>query len=257
MVDIRLDKKEDSYMDQHGNCIHFLGGGDCNVRIMIEGNDNIIELGKGLVVSDQLNLQIRGDRHHIKINENVKFIGDCIINFMNEGMNLQIGEACIFNGIEIDGFGNSFISIGAKCTFSSNNIIYCHPFSKVLIGEDSMMSKDIIIQTGDGHTIFDLDEGKNINTDSRNVVDGYLYEITLGNHVWVGRRVYILGGRTEIGEGAVLGAQSLLKGNYPNNVVIAGDPARVLRKNIAWSRRPATVNIADCAGYIKRTVDIK
>lgn len=255
MQDIRLDKFKDLYNDERGNTARFKGGGNPHVSICFEGDNNTVECEEHLMVSGQLDLIIRGDNNYIKIDRNVKFIGKCTVNFIHEGTNLRIGEACIINNIEIVGFGKSVISIGKKCTFARNNNIYCHPFSRVVIGEDVMTSYDVIMQTGDGHTIFDLKEGKNINTDIKNIIDGYMYEIILGNHVWVGRRVYILGGRTEIGEGSVLGAQSLVKGKFPNNVIIAGDPAKIIRKDIAWSRQSGTSDLSDCAGYVKYTIE--
>src|SRR5690606_37571054 len=54
-------------------------------------------------------------------------------------------------------------------------------------------------------------------------------------HVWLARRSVCLGG-TRIGAGSVVGFGSIVKGRFPNNVVIAGSPARVVRKDIAWER---------------------
>lgn len=52
--------------------------------------------------------------------------------------------------------------------------------------------------------------------------------ITIGNDVYVGINTTILLG-TKVGNRCIVGACSLLKGEYPDNSVIAGVPARVIQ----------------------------
>ena len=118
-----------------------------------------------------------------------------------------------------------------------------------------MTSFDAIFQTGDGHSIFNIENRQNINTNVGFMENGYLYELIIGEHVWIGRRDFLLGGRTTIGNGSIIGAQSLVKGKFANNVIIAGDPGKVIRKNVAWSRKSSTNNLEDCGAYIELTKD--
>lgn len=85
-----------------------------------------------------------------------------------------------------------------------------------------------------------------------------LYKIELGEHVWVGRRGLILGGMksTVIGDGSIVGAQSVVKGKFPNNVILAGTSAKIIKKDIAWSRKNMTDNMEDCNGYTENTKEI-
>lgn len=53
--------------------------------------------------------------------------------------------------------------------------------------------------------------------------------ITIGNHVWLGANVTILPGIT-LGNNVVVGAGSVVTKSYPDNVILVGNPARVLRK---------------------------
>ena len=41
---------------------------------------------------------------------------------------------------------------------------------------------------------------------------------------------------TSIGDGSIIGARSVVKKAFPNNCSIAGNPAKIVRKNVAWGR---------------------
>ena len=51
----------------------------------------------------------------------------------------------------------------------------------------------------------------------------------VGNNVWLGRNVAVLPGVT-IGDGAVIGVNSVVTRSVPPNSFAAGSPAKVLRK---------------------------
>lgn len=52
-------------------------------------------------------------------------------------------------------------------------------------------------------------------------------KVTIGEGVWIGFSSILLPGTT-IGDNCVIGAGSVLSGNYPNNSLIGGNPARVI-----------------------------
>ena len=54
-------------------------------------------------------------------------------------------------------------------------------------------------------------------------------EIKIGDNVWIGWNCTVLKG-VQIGENSVVAAGSVvLKGIYPNNSLIAGNPAKVIK----------------------------
>ena len=60
--------------------------------------------------------------------------------------------------------------------------------------------------------------------------------VSIGNRVWIGHDVSILPG-AKIGDGCVIGAKSLvLGGEYKPFNLLVGNPARVVRENVTWSR---------------------
>lgn len=52
--------------------------------------------------------------------------------------------------------------------------------------------------------------------------------IKIGNNVWVGNEVSILG--VTIGDGAVIGANSVVTHDVPENSMVAGVPAKIIKK---------------------------
>lgn len=53
--------------------------------------------------------------------------------------------------------------------------------------------------------------------------------VVIGNNVWIASDSTILPGIT-IGDGAIVGAGSVVTKNVPENTIVAGNPARVIRK---------------------------
>jgi acetyltransferase-like isoleucine patch superfamily enzyme len=59
--------------------------------------------------------------------------------------------------------------------------------------------------------------------------------VTLGDHVWLGRRSTLVAG-TKIANGSIAGTASVVSGVIPESVVVVGSPARIVRTNVTWSR---------------------
>lgn len=57
-------------------------------------------------------------------------------------------------------------------------------------------------------------------------------DITVGNDVWLGYRSAILAGVT-IGDGAIVGAYSVVTKDVPPYAIVAGNPARVIRRRFS------------------------
>jgi len=53
-------------------------------------------------------------------------------------------------------------------------------------------------------------------------------EVIIGKNVWIGEKVSILPG-VEIGENAIIGANSVVTKSIPANAVVGGNPARIIK----------------------------
>lgn len=69
--------------------------------------------------------------------------------------------------------------------------------------------------------------------------------ITLGNNVWIGGNATLLPG-VSLGDNVVVGAGSVVTRSFPENVVIAGNPARVIR----------TIEAAESEDHLKHLQEI-
>ncbi|TNE80899.1 MAG: acyltransferase [Bacteroidetes bacterium] len=134
----------------------------------------------------------------------------------------------VYNGLKILIEGNDcMLSIGDGTTIGQAVIQFGESNTRVEIGTDSMLSRNIRINTSDFHSIIDLGNGQRINP-PQNVI--------IGNHCWVGNGVYINKGAL-IGDNSVIAASSVItKGSFDNNSIIAGIPGKVVKRNITWVR---------------------
>lgn len=61
--------------------------------------------------------------------------------------------------------------------------------------------------------------------------------IRIASNCWIGAKATILDG-TSIGEGSVVAAGAVVKGDFPPHVILAGIPARVVKTLATSSDRP-------------------
>lgn len=166
------------------------------------------------------------------------------IEYPNHFINSKIYCLGDDNYVSISQTKHTFVDLFIKlCDFNKNrqviikeNVstgglkIRCHRNnSKVLIGSDCMFSWDVTLNAGDGHQVIDINDGRVVN-------DGNFCEI--GNHVWVGQKAIICK-NVKISDNSIVGAGSVVtKSPEQPNVVIAGNPAKVVKTGITWKRDP-------------------
>lgn len=157
-------------------------------RAFIKGRSHALFTKCNISVSGKNNVIAFGDMCQIR-NVHISICGDNNI--------IDLGELCYIDGISIcieD--SNNTISIGRHCYIHNHTEISAIEGTEIKIEEDCLFSSDIVVRTGDSHSIIDVKTKKRINS-SQN--------ITLGEHVWVGKRAMILKG-SNIGANSVVGA---------------------------------------------------
>jgi acetyltransferase-like isoleucine patch superfamily enzyme len=142
---------------------------------------------------------------------------------------IEIGERCIFlrdiRMTVIPGYQEyPRIKIGDRVIANTNCHISC--INKIEIGEDVLIASHVFI-TDHSHGTTESDELQ-IPPNQRELISSGPVEI--GPCVWIGEGVTILPG-TRIGRNSIVGANAVLKGEFPDNSIIVGTPARVLKRN--------------------------
>lgn len=137
---------------------------------------------------------------------------------------IVVGEACELNqGVELNPFGGS-IRLANRVWLGPYVVIYGH--GGVEVGEWTMVSMHATILSSN-HTIPAMDRCMRWDQD-------VLLPTKIGRDVWIGANAVILGGVT-IGDGAVVAAGAVVTKNVECGVVVAGNPARLLRRRDAGS----------------------
>ena len=91
--------------------------------------------------------------------------------------------------------------------------------SSITIGSSCDVSQDVLFITG-SHDIGGSERRAGASDQS--------LPIEVGDGSWIGARVTMLGGAS-IGKGVVVAASSLVRDVFPDNVLIAGTPAKIIR----------------------------
>ena len=109
------------------------------------------------------------------------------------------------------------LSVGDNSGVGVNSLISSH----VTIGNDVMMGPDCMIFTANhGMERTDIPMWRQNSSEPRPVV--------IGDDVWIGARVIILPG-VHIGDGAVIGAGSVVTKDVEPYSIVGGNPAKLIR----------------------------
>lgn len=211
--------------------INFIG---CNSTIIIGEKCDIdaeIESFEGMITIEKC-VKLEG-KVECKSHSNIVLKSNCDINaniLCGYNSKIQIGEKSSFSkNTYIYCLHNSYIDMENNNMFGYNAFLTCNFNGKIHLGEDCLISTNVSIICGDGHPIIDMNDNKLINGNQT---------VFIGNHVWIGTKASVLGG-SMIDDGSVIGANSLVKGEFRKNCIIAGCSAKVVRENITWERELA------------------
>ncbi len=188
-----------------GNQIDCQGSSLSSTRFEIWGNNNHIIIGPDCQFNN-VTFHIEGDDHLIEIGRGVAFNVAGSIWFEDDSCTLVIGE---------------------ESTFENVHLAVTEPNSTLIIGRDCMFSYDIDVRTGDSHSVI-------VNKDNKR--SNYAENISIGEHVWVAAHCVILKG-SRIGDNSIVGTRSVVTKSFPQEgVVVAGNPAKIIKKDIHWKR---------------------
>ncbi len=201
--------------DESANIVEY--GNNITLYKEIEGRANRVSISSAASPS-RLKIKINGSKNQIIIDSPI----------MMFDVNILIGSPTM-------PVNNSLVHI--KKDFSCSGAMICiyHPNSTLKIGEDCMFSSGITIRLGElPHLLFDNKTGVCLNRAGN---------LTIGNHVWLGESSTILK-NASIGDNSIVGFGSVVTKNFArySNIMIAGNPAEMKKKNIHWERNRSKVS---------------
>ena len=171
----------------------------------------------------QSNSSVTVQKPFIKLKNNTITLGEnCHVVIKNKTNEKLSG----LQNVNIDIYQNSRLEFGSDFYNASSFYLLCN--SDLKIGNDCMFSSNLKFLCGDSHKIMNK-ETNEITSNKHNVSE-------IGEHVWIGYDSTFLR-NAEIADGSIVGASSVIskKFNEPN-VVIAGNPAKIVKHGIEWDK---------------------
>ena len=149
------------------------------------------------------------------------------------GTDLTTGVGCRIEAFIADGNKEKKIFFGNRIQL--NDYVHISALKSVTIGDDVLMASHVYI-SDNSHGSYKGDD----NDVSPEVIPirrpYYASSVKIGNRVWLGEGVIVLPGVT-IGDGAVIGAHSIVNKDIPANSIAVGSPAKVIKRWDSLARR--------------------
>ena len=160
----------------------------------------IVRIGFGTVET----VDYSYNRTIIDISGEIAFLGKC---------NIGRGSKVMVSGK---------LTLGEFFMVSADSTIICQ--KDITIGAHSLIAWGTLLMDSDHHAIYDLQHTQ-INEDKA---------IVIGDHVWIGSRAVVLKGSHIANDSIVASSAVVAKQYTKTNVIIAGNPAKVVKENITW-----------------------
>lgn len=199
---LRLIRERHSYCAGHNNTVSIKGIRVVS-KIQVSGFGNQVLIEKGAVLK-KAKIYIQGSNNKIIVDAKA-YLEGTIVHIEDNNCSIIIGEQTFI--------GPSHLA----CTEDGRSIV---------IGKDCMFSSNINIRTGDSHSILD-EKGNRINPAK---------SVQIGDHCWIGEGAKILKGVT-LQNDTVVAAGSIVTRSFPANVIIAGNPAKIIKEDVNWDKR--------------------
>lgn len=183
--------------------------------------------------SDRLRSRILSLISHIKqahysqvrFGHNVLIYPSAIIDIRHKNCNLELGDNVIlgcnnhsYSVVKptkariVTRLDNAVLVIGNRTNIFGANICVA---SRITIGDDCQIACGVNILDYNGHRTYNNPRGTIMDEPK---------PIEIGNNVWIGVNAIVLKG-SKIGDNSIVSAGTVVKGEYPANSIIMGNPA--------------------------------
>jgi acetyltransferase-like isoleucine patch superfamily enzyme len=150
---------------------------------------------------------------------------------------IEIGENCLLNGNFIFEINEGVITIGDR-TFIGGGTFIC--IDEIEIGSDVMFSWGCTVADNNSHSHIWSERKNDVMSWKQGVEENKIgaykdwtnvkkAKVTIKNKAWIGFDSIILKGVT-VGEGAIVGAGSVVTKDVPDWTIVGGNPAKIIRE---------------------------
>lgn len=160
--------------------------------------------------------KIYGSFHVVQYKNGKIFLGDNVL-IVSSHSRAGIG---IYAKTKLSVFENAQLKIGSNVALNGCIIT---AKKKITIGDNTMIAPNVIVVDSDFHIPNNLEQRHNLDCSD------YDKEVCIGNNVWLGMNAIILKG-VNIGDNSIVAAGSVVVRDVPAGVVVAGNPAKVVKQ---------------------------
>lgn len=130
-----------------------------------------------------------------------------------------LGQARFGYGSDVEVFRNAHLTFGADCGGNVALTVICG--EKISIGSHTFWGREVSIRDTNGGHVIAMQGFKNTNP------------VIIGDFVWLCSECKIMTG-VKIGDGTVVGSNSVVITPLPARVLVTGHPAQIIATDIAW-----------------------
>lgn len=186
---------------------------------------NTVILGGNNIRLSESKFLFKGQRNILYLDDNIN-IKNSLIEFNGDGAACFIGSNKHSILLRATMHNNTACYVGTNIYFNGCLALSTSEQQNIILGNDCLFSFGIWIRTADPHLIYDIETGSRINLSK---------SVLIGDHVWIGQHALILKGAC-IGSGSIVGGNAVVTAKrYPSNVILAGNPVRIIRENAFYS----------------------
>lgn len=172
-----------------------------------------IQKGAELILEDTLKMGISAPK---------KSKEETLVRLQKDARWIVHGEVGLWFNVFIDVHPYAILETGS---FTANARSVIVAGKRIEFGNNVMIGRDVTIYDSDFHQILNED-GKPTN---------FSREVKVGNNVWLTNKIMVLKG-VAIGDGSIVSAMTLVREDVPAHSLVAGNPGRVIKDCIHWSR---------------------
>lgn len=203
------------------------------LQLDLLGEEACVHVGTGVQIT-RTTVMIRGERSIVCIEDGVVMHG-CRVVLKGDDCLVRIGANCVLQDSVhlICEDSRSRVELQPRVQVFHGVAMASTEGAAIRVGEGSMIAPGCSLRSGDSHAVY-----------AGNTRINPAQDIQLGRSCWLGERAMILKGSV-IPDGCIVGAASVVTRQFREpGCIIAGVPARVVKKGVRWSpeRKGGTVS---------------